>query len=99
MGLEVMNGPASVGDEAQSVRLRTRMVVSTTSLGLHLDDRGILGECSGAEILEAADGSFTDEFRAGVAGSLYDGDPAATWDQFLAEAARVLKVFDAPAAS
>ena len=43
-----------------------------------------------------AQGQFSPELRAGIGGALYDGSPAASWEQFEAEALRALSVLDFP---
>lgn len=99
LAADVVTGPANRNGEARSVRIRTAMILPTTTLGRYLDAHGMLGSCSAAQLLAAAEPAFGDELRAGAATALYDGDPVATWQQFMDEAARVLSVFDAPVES
>lgn len=99
LAVDVINGPATANGEARSVRIRTALILPTTTLGQYLDAHGMLGSCTAADLLAAGEPAFSDELRAGAAAAVYDGQPVATWQQFMDEAARVLSVFDAPVES
>jgi hypothetical protein len=95
----VIQGPAVVDDSQRSARIQRTLVLATVTLSTHMDQNGLLGECSAAEILSGARPEFSDELQAGIGSALYDDNPPATWEQFNAEALRGLSVLDFPVAT
>jgi len=85
----------------KSARIHDAMVLATIAAGLHMDRHGLLGTCESAAFMEIAGPAFGEPFRAGIGDALYDAAPVATWDQFLFELQRVVRVIDvdAPTAS
>jgi hypothetical protein len=89
--LAVIDGPRDVGGKAKSVRISDAMVLAFVLSTLHLDTLGQLSGCTADEYFAAAEPEFTPDLKARIVDALYDGDPVATYDQFIFEVKRVLK--------
>jgi hypothetical protein len=92
----VIDGPAKVDDKQRSVLIHEELVLATTTVGLRLQEVGLLGTCKVATFLPAAEREFSDALRATIGSALYDGNPVATYEQFHAEVEHVLSVLDEP---
>jgi hypothetical protein len=87
-----------VDGEQKSVRVHEALVLATITAGLHLDEVDLLGVCTSTDFVALADRGFSQGFRDGLGSVLYDDAPTATWDQFLFELQRAIKVIDVSAA-
>jgi hypothetical protein len=92
----IIEGPAIVADVARSARILRTQVLATVTLPRHMDEIGLLGECSAAQILTGALPEFDAEHRAGIGTALYDGSPVATWEQYMTETEKSLSILDYP---
>lgn len=91
----IVEGPESVEGQARSVRLLQAMVLVSQRANAHLKEVGLHADCDVPEFLSAAKEEFTPQLRDSVGGAFYDGDPVATYEEWLAEVARMLRIIDA----
>ena len=92
----VLNGPDVVDDNARSVRLGQQLVISAVDLNEHLRQLRLREECSVAGVMAIAEPLFSEQVRSGAGAALYDGQPVATYDEWLADVRKVLGVIDDP---
>ena len=81
----VVTEPAVVDGEPRSVRIREAMSLASVRALRRVEAVGLVGECRGDAFLAVAEPAFTPAFRDAVGGHLHDGDPVATWDEFVTE--------------
>ena len=92
--------PALIDGKQRSARIQDAMILASITAGMRLNDLGLLGTCKAEDFVATADPLFGDQFRAGIPSMLYDGAPTATWEQFLFDLRRAIKIIDvSPAAS
>jgi hypothetical protein len=91
----IVEGPESVDGQARSVRLLQAMVLVSSRANAHLKEIGLHADCDVPEFLSAAEDEFTPKLRDSVGGASYDGDPVATYEEWLAEVSRMLRIIDA----
>jgi hypothetical protein len=72
------------------------MVLATVTVGLRLQELGLLGTCRVAGFLPLAEREFSHELKSTIGGTLYDARPLATYEQFYAEVEHVLVALDHP---
>ena len=92
--LAVLNGPEDP-NQAVSVRLKQVVVIVTTDMNTKLRELGLAESCDVPAFVAAAEPSFSADLRAKVGAGLYDGDPMATYQDWLADTKRTLAVIDA----
>ena len=92
--MAVLDGPAAVAEKARSVRLREAVNITTVDMMLRLASFGLQADCDLPEFMAAAEPLFSAELRAGVGGALWDGDPAATYEEWLDDVRRVVRMID-----
>lgn len=90
----VIIGPADVGGEAKSVRIKQAMVLLVDLANRRLRETGLHGSCDGPEFLAAARTQFSAQLQAGVGLALYDGNPVASYQEWLDELGRTVSVID-----
>lgn len=95
----IFGEPPLLGDKQKSARVHDALVLATVTAGLHMDEAGMLGTCTSADFIAIAEPGLGQEFRDGIDDALYDAAPIATWDQFLFELERVIRVIDVAAPS
>ena len=89
----LLNGPTDPS-QAISARLKQAVVILTTDMNTKLGDLGLADTCDVPAFLAGAEPVFSAELRAKVGAALFDSDPVATYDDWLADIARTLAVID-----
>ena len=92
--LALLHGPTDPS-QAISARLKQVIVILSTDMNTRLRELGLADACDVPAFLAAAEPTFSAELREKVGGALFDGDPVATYDDWLADVARTLAVIDA----
>ena len=67
--------------------------ISNVLAGMRLDELGLLETCDAPTFLEAAKTDLSDDLRAGIGATLFDGQPFATqgdWEEILFRAIRIV---------
>lgn len=90
----ILAGPTAVEDKARSVRLKHAMALLSILANQHLRELDIRRTCDAPEFLAAAESRFSAELRGSVGAALYDGNPPATYEEWLAEVRRSIAVID-----
>ena len=93
--LGIIEGPEAVDGEARSVRLRQATVLLSARANDHLRELGLHASCDVPEFLGAAEAEFSHQLREGVGDALYDGAPAATYEEWKSEVTLMLGIIDA----
>lgn len=92
--LAIVQGPSDVDGEARSVRLKQAMTLMASLANTQLDALGLRSACDAPQFLAAAEPEFSDELRATVGDALFDGQPAATYQEWFADVERSVSVID-----
>ncbi len=92
--MKVLDGPEAVDGQARSVLLRQALVLTTADLNIQLQALNLQAACDVPEFMAAAEPVFSGPLRARVGDSLFDGDPPMTYDDWLADVARVIRSID-----
>ena len=95
----VIDGPAVVDGEAKSARQSSVLVLASTRLSMYMDGAGLLESCDLPEFLPIAEEQFSDKLREGVGSIIYDGEPVVSYEEWLADAERYIRVIDTDDAS
>lgn len=90
----VLDGPKSVNGNARSVLLRLALVITTADLNQQLQALSLQADCDLEEFMAAAEPLFSEKVRAGAGNALYDGDPVATYEEWLADVRKVVRSID-----
>jgi hypothetical protein len=90
----LLNAPTDPS-QAMSVRLKQTVVILTTDMNTKLRELGLAETCDVPAFLAVAEPEFSADLRAKVGSALFDGEPAATYDDWLADVTRTLAVIDA----
>jgi hypothetical protein len=90
----VLDGPKSVNGNARSVLLRLALVITTADLNQRLQALSLQADCDLEEFMAAAEPLFSEKVRAGAGNALYDGDPVATYEEWLADVRKVVRSID-----
>jgi len=77
-----------------SVRLKQALVIVTTDMNTRLLELELVETCDIPAFMAAAEPTFSAELRAKVGGGLYDGDPMATYEEWLDDVKRTLRVIE-----
>jgi len=64
-------------------------------MSTRLQELGLVESCDIPAFMAAAEPTFTAELRAKVGAGLYDGDPMASYEEWLEDVKRTLRVIDA----
>ena len=91
----ILRGPEVVNNEARSSRLRQKLSIVTIDMTTRLRELALQKDCDLPEFIAAAEPMFTSELRAGVGDGLYDGNPSATYEEWLDDVRSVAKMIDA----
>ena len=91
-GLAIIEGPASLGGESQSVRLNEVVILVTSRANQYLRDNGMTTDCGVDEFVTGAETQFSEAFKARVGDYLYDGTtrPYSEWLENLRRTVRVI---------
>jgi len=81
----VFTEPAVVDGEPRSVRIREAMSLASVRALRRIHAVDLVGQCQADAFLAIAEPAFTPAFREAIGEQLDDGDPLATWDQFVTE--------------
>ena len=95
----VIDGPAVVDGEQKSVQQSQVLVLTSTRLSMYMDRKGVLDGCDLPEFLPIAEEQFSDKLREGVGSIIYDGDPVASYEEWLADLEKFIAVIDTEDAS
>jgi|GEM_PF-5447397 len=90
----VLHGPAEVEGQGRSVLLRQVVVIATVDLNEHLRDLGLRGSCVAGDFVATAEPAFSEELRAGVGDALYDGLPPASYEEWLADVLKTVRIIE-----
>jgi hypothetical protein len=90
----VLDGPDSVAEQGRSVRLRQVLVITTADMNTRLQELDLKADCDLPEFIAVAEPLFSAKLRAGVGGALFDGNPAATYEDWLDDVRKVARVID-----
>ena len=91
--IKVIRGQPVVDGMQRSSRISNVLVVSSIVAGMRLDELGLLETCDAPTFLEAAKTDLSDDLRAGIGATLFDGQPFATqgdWEEILFRAIRIV---------
>lgn len=92
--VEILEGPDSVADQGRSVRIRQALVVTTVDMNTRLTELALQADCDVPEFMAAAEARFSETLRAGAGDALYDGDPSATYEEWLQDVRNVVRMID-----
>ena len=92
--IAVLDGPDSVAEQGRSVRLRQALVITTADMNTRLQALGLKADCDLPEFIGVAEPLFSAKLRAGVGVALFDGNPAATYEEWLDDVRTVARVID-----
>jgi hypothetical protein len=90
----VVTGPPTVGDQARSVRLHLAMVTSAVGVNARIRELDLARECDVPGFMAVAEPLLSPELRSGAGQAMYDGDPVASFDDWLADLRKTLRVID-----
>ena len=90
--IEIIEGPAGVDGEARSARLKQVMTLLAVVAGRRLDEVGIGRTCDVRAFRTIAEAEFSPQLREQVGRVMYDGDPVATYDEWLDDLENSLRV-------
>jgi len=90
----VIDGPATVAGEGRGPRLKQAVVITTIDMHARMQDLDIESECSAPAFLDVAEPDFSPALRSAVGGAMYDGDPPATYLEWLDDVRRTLRLID-----
>lgn len=94
--LAVVDGPAVANGSHRSARIGDELALAFVTAAGRLEQLGLIGKCGAADFLAAAEPEFGEDLKARVGDALYDGDPIATYDQFLDMARNAVRTLDSP---
>ena len=90
----ILDGPAVVGEKARSVRLQQALVIATVDMNEHVRALNLQNECDAPEFLATAEPLFSTRLKTGIGDALFDGSPVSTYDDWLGDVQRQLRVID-----
>jgi hypothetical protein len=94
--LAVIDGPAVADGQQRSARIGNELALAFVTAAGRLEQLGLVGKCNAADFLAAAQAEFIQDLKDRVGGALYDGEPVATYDQFLAVVQNAVRTLDNP---
>jgi hypothetical protein len=90
----VLDGPEAVNDSARSARLRQALVITMADLNQQLQALSLQADCDLPEFMAAAEPLFSAKVRAEAGNAMFDGDPPATYEEWLADVRKVVRSID-----
>lgn len=90
----IVDGPAVVHENGRSVRLQQALVIATADMNARVRSLNLQGECDAPEFLAAAELLFSTRLRDGIGAALFDGNPVSTYEDWLSDVRRQLRVID-----
>ncbi len=90
----ILDGPAGVNYEGRSSRLKQAVVIATLDMNTRLRALDLQEDCDAPEFMAVAVPLFSDKVRSGAGNALWDGDPPATFEEWLDDVRRTLRVID-----
>jgi hypothetical protein len=94
--MKVINGPNVVNNEAQSVRLTSANIVITTLATNRMIELGIIEDCKMPAFLDRAALGFSPELKTRVGSIVYDNDPPAGYQDWIAILTRIMGAIGKP---
>lgn len=90
----ILDGPDAVANQGRSVLIRQALVITTIDMQTRLTEIGLKETCDSPEFMAAAEPRFSDRLRAGAGGALYEGNPPATYSEWLDDVRKVVRMID-----
>ena len=90
----ILDGPAVSQTNGRSVRLQQALVIATADMNIRLRDLNLQDGCDAPEFLAAAEPLFSSRLKSGIGDVLFDGNPVSTYDDWLGDVRRELRVID-----
>jgi hypothetical protein len=87
----ILDGPAGV---KRSIPLKRAVVITTVDMNTRLRELELQADCDVPEFMAVAVPLFSEKVRSGAGSALWDGDPPATFEEWLDDVARTLRVID-----
>lgn len=87
----ILDGPAGV---RRSSLLKQAVVITTLDMNTRLRALDLQADCDAPEFMAVAVPLFSDKVRSGVGNALWDGEPPATFEEWLDDVRRTLRVID-----
>lgn len=92
--VSILKGPDAVGDLGRSVRIRQALVLVTTDMHTRLTELDLQAGCDVPAFMAIAEGTFSEALRSGAGDALYDGNPPATYEEWLQDVRDVVRMID-----
>jgi hypothetical protein len=92
--LAILDGPAGVNSQARSSRLKQVVVITTLDMNTRLRALDLQADCDVPEFMAVAVPLFSEKVRSGAGSALWDGNPPATFEEWLDDVSRTLRVID-----
>jgi hypothetical protein len=90
----IIDGPADVGGNAKSVRLKQAVVIASLDVNERMRELDLRSDCNVEMILSVGEPQFSEALRSGVGSAMYDGNPAVGYDDWMTDVRRSLQVID-----
>ena len=90
----ILDGPAVSNENARSVRLQQALVIATADMNIRMRALNLQDECDAPEFLATAEPLFSAKLKTGIGVALFDGSPVSTYDDWLGDVRRQLRVID-----
>ncbi|MDQ3493485.1 MAG: hypothetical protein M3452_09545 [Chloroflexota bacterium] len=81
------------GQAASSLQIQA-LVVVTSDMNTRLRALGLVGQCEVSPFLASAETHLSDELKEGVGAILYDDQPPSTYEDWLEDVRRFLRVIE-----
>lgn len=92
--MPIVRDPDQDPTQAASVLMHQAVVVVTVDMNARLRSLGLVGECDVPTFLAAAEPHLSAELRDGAGALLFDGNPPTTYQDWLDDVRRVLRVIE-----
>lgn len=90
----ILDGPEAVESQSRSVLIKQALVITTIDMQTRLAELGLAETCDLPEFMAAAEPLFSDRLRTGAGGALYDGNPPATYSEWLDDVRSTVRMID-----
>ena len=90
----ILDGPDGVNNDGRSVRLKRAVVITTLDMNTRLRELELQEDCDAPEFMAVAVPLFSDKVRSGAGNALWNGNPPATFEEWLDDVRRTLRVID-----